>query len=143
GRRENMVSIQTFRRVLQGRLQPGRLCATMSIFARREIPMQRELLPLLVCPKCRGDLSLTETQEVRGKRIWSGTLTCDGCHTAYPVELGIPRLVEAPADVQTIGRRFEFEWVTRWTGGFENTARCHGMDLNEYVTWHKDRLTEQ
>src|SRR5262249_3718502 len=90
----------------------------------------------------RGDLSLAQTREVRGTRIWSGTLTCDACHASYPVEAGIPRLVVAPPDVQTIGRRFEFEWVTRWTGGFEGTARCHGMDLNESVTWHKGRLRE-
>jgi ubiquinone/menaquinone biosynthesis C-methylase UbiE len=64
------------------------------------------------------------------------------CSATYLVEAGVPRLVEAPSDVRTIGRRFEFEWVSRWMGGFEGTAYCHGVELNEYVTWHKDRLEE-
>jgi SAM-dependent methyltransferase len=87
-------------------------------------------------------LTLAETRQNRGTRILSGTLTCRACSATYPVEAGVPRLVEAPSDVRTIGRRFEFEWVSRWMGGFEGTAYCHGVELNEYVTWHKDRLEE-
>jgi uncharacterized protein YbaR (Trm112 family)/SAM-dependent methyltransferase len=102
--------------------------------------MQRELLSILACPRCRGELTLAETRQARGTRILSGTLKCGACSTTYPVETGIPRLVEAPPDVQTIGRRFEFEWVSRWTGRFEGTALCHGVELNEYVTWQMDHL---
>src|SRR5437870_4134744 len=104
--------------------------------------MQRELLSILACPRCRGELIIEETRQVKGTRILSGTLKCRACSSSYPVETGIPRLVEAEPDVQTIGRRFEFEWVSRWMGRFEGTARCHGMDLDEYVGWQKDRLAE-
>jgi uncharacterized protein YbaR (Trm112 family) len=102
--------------------------------------MQRELLSILVCPRCRAELSLEEVRQTRGTRVLSGTLRCGACTAAYPVENGIPRLVEAPPDVRTIGRRFEFEWVSRWMGRFEGTALCHGVELNEYVDWQRDHL---
>lgn len=105
--------------------------------------MRPELLPILVCPRCRGDLVLDETRHTRGARVLSGALRCRACSAGYPVEGGVPRLVEAPQDVKTIGRRFEFEWVSRWTGRFEGTTFCHGVDLNEYVAWHKDLLQGQ
>jgi uncharacterized protein YbaR (Trm112 family)/SAM-dependent methyltransferase len=104
--------------------------------------MQQELVSILACPRCRGQLTLEEVRQSRGTRILSGTLECRACSACYPVEAGVPRLVEAEPDVQTIGRRFEFEWVSRWMGRFEGAARCHGMDLNEYVGWQKDRLAE-
>ncbi len=38
-----------------------------------------DLLELLVCPKCKGDLAVEES-----------ALRCDACHLRYPVEDGIP-----------------------------------------------------
>jgi uncharacterized protein YbaR (Trm112 family) len=41
----------------------------------------RELLEILVCPKCRGELEYREAE---------ATLTCRSCRLAYPVRDGIP-----------------------------------------------------
>ncbi|MEP7325506.1 MAG: Trm112 family protein [Gemmatimonadota bacterium] len=40
-----------------------------------------ELLEILVCPKCRGELEYREEPEV---------LLCHACRLSYPVEDGIP-----------------------------------------------------
>lgn len=41
-----------------------------------------ELLNILVCPKCKGDLSYHETPHE--------ALVCAACELVYPVEDGIP-----------------------------------------------------
>src|SRR5262249_18917966 len=84
--------------------------------------------------------SLGEVRQEDAIRVQSGTLHCTSCGQSYPVEKGIPRLVEAAEDVRSTGRRFDFEWVSRWTGRFEGKDRCHGFDHQEYVGWMRDRL---
>ena len=46
--------------------------------------LNQEILEILVCPKCRGELALTENE--RG-------LACAACALVYPVENGIPVLL--------------------------------------------------
>jgi len=104
--------------------------------------MKRELLAILACPQCRGDLSLVESRQERGSHIVSGTLQCCSCSQFYPVETGIPRLVQAEESVQETGRRFNFQWISRWQGSFEQPNRCHGFDHQEYVSWMMARLAE-
>lgn len=41
-------------------------------------------LPLLACPKCKGDMIHDEKES---------HLTCASCHRVYPIEKGIPMLV--------------------------------------------------
>jgi uncharacterized protein len=41
----------------------------------------RQLLEILVCPKCRGELEYRETEQV---------LLCKQCRLSYPVRDGIP-----------------------------------------------------
>jgi len=42
-----------------------------------------ELLAIIVCPSCKGELTLTEVPE----------LACAGCGLVYPVRDGIPVLL--------------------------------------------------
>ena len=44
-----------------------------------------ELLEILVCPKCKGDLEYRQDP--------AETLTCRACRLEYPVEDGIPILL--------------------------------------------------
>lgn len=46
--------------------------------------MDRELLEILACPKCKGDLVLAEDES---------ELRCDGCRLRYRIEDGIPILL--------------------------------------------------
>ncbi len=102
--------------------------------------MKRELLNLLACPKRRGDIDLIEIKDANDNRVLEGLLQCESCSQQYPVSKGIPRLVEAEADVQRTGNRFNFQWVSHWTGKFEGDDYCYGFDKDVYVGWMKERL---
>jgi uncharacterized protein len=56
------------------------------------IRMQPQLMEILVCPMCKGDLELTTTRE-KGGEIIEGKLTCTQCRETYPIEDGIPNLL--------------------------------------------------
>jgi uncharacterized protein YbaR (Trm112 family) len=47
-----------------------------------------ELLAIIVCPACHGDLALTEPDQ-----SGQAELVCQGCGLAYPVRDGIPVLL--------------------------------------------------
>jgi uncharacterized protein YbaR (Trm112 family) len=46
--------------------------------------ISRDLLDILVCPKCKGDLELTEKED---------GLICGTCKLLYPIREGIPVLL--------------------------------------------------
>jgi uncharacterized protein YbaR (Trm112 family) len=54
--------------------------------------MKRELMDILACPVCKGDLKLTVTQE-NDREIVAGSLFCPKCNHRYPVEDTIPNLL--------------------------------------------------
>ena len=45
------------------------------------MPLQPDLLEILVCPKCKGELDLTEQQD---------GLVCNGCRLKYEIRDDIP-----------------------------------------------------
>jgi SAM-dependent methyltransferase len=67
--------------------------------------MRRQLLKLLCCPKCQGDLELTATNESIDD-VESGQLKCVLCAMSYPVQQHIPRFVEA----ENYARNFGIQW---------------------------------
>jgi uncharacterized protein len=54
--------------------------------------MQMQLMEILVCPMCHGDLELKATKEADGE-VFEGTLTCTKCGERYPIEDGIPNML--------------------------------------------------
>jgi len=54
--------------------------------------MKREIIKILCCPTCKGDLVLSVEKEEEGE-ILSGSFTCPHCHCAYPIRDGIPDLL--------------------------------------------------
>jgi len=53
--------------------------------------MKRDLMEILCCPVCKGDLELSVTQE--RDEIIEGSLRCKGCGAAYEIKDGIPNLL--------------------------------------------------
>jgi uncharacterized protein YbaR (Trm112 family) len=53
--------------------------------------MKRELMEILACPVCKGDLELEVTSE--GDEIEAGYLRCLVCGIDYPIEDGIPNML--------------------------------------------------
>jgi uncharacterized protein YbaR (Trm112 family) len=64
--------------------------------------MKPRLLDLLVCPGCKGELTLV-TDQTAGPEIMSGKLTCPCCGATYPIVGGIPRFVARDAYAESFG----------------------------------------
>ena len=54
--------------------------------------MKRDLMDILACPVCKGDLTLKVTKEEDGE-IVEGSLHCKACNETYPIEDTIPNLL--------------------------------------------------
>ncbi len=59
--------------------------------------MKKELMEILACPVCKGELELrVETEE--GDEVVTGSLACAKCNESYPIEDTIPNLL--PPDMR-------------------------------------------
>lgn len=54
--------------------------------------MKRELMDILACPVCKGELTLAVEKE-DGEEIVEGTLSCQACSEEYPIQETIPNLL--------------------------------------------------
>lgn len=54
--------------------------------------MKRDLMDILACPVCKGELEL-RVEEEEGDEVLEGTLYCEACDEEYPIEEGIPNLL--------------------------------------------------
>ena len=79
--------------------------------------MREEVLDLLCCPLCRGELEL-QAEATAGREVLSGFLTCRGCGRTYPVKDGIPDLL--PDEV--VRGRDE-----KWMRAYDKMARSYYM----------------
>jgi uncharacterized protein len=59
--------------------------------------MRHDLMEIIVCPLCKGDLQLTVDRE-ESDEILDGKLVCSQCNETYPIEDGIPNLL--PPDLR-------------------------------------------
>jgi uncharacterized protein YbaR (Trm112 family) len=59
--------------------------------------MKRDLLDILACPLCKGDLTL-EVFEENETEIVTGKLCCNACNECYPIEDCIPNML--PPDLR-------------------------------------------
>ncbi len=59
--------------------------------------MKYDLMDILACPVCKGDLVLNVTVGDE-QDIVSGTLYCSMCNEYYPIEDGIPNML--PPDMR-------------------------------------------
>ena len=59
--------------------------------------MKRELMDILACPVCKGELKLTVEKEDE-KEVITGSLHCAKCNVDYPINEGIPNLLPPEKD---------------------------------------------
>jgi hypothetical protein len=52
-----------------------------TVWRKARMPISQELLEILVCPKCKGDIHLTPAGD---------GLVCDACRLMYPIRDDIP-----------------------------------------------------
>lgn len=55
--------------------------------------MKQELMDILACPVCKGELELNKGEEDEKGEIVSGSLYCRKCDQQYPIADGIPNLL--------------------------------------------------
>jgi uncharacterized protein YbaR (Trm112 family) len=61
--------------------------------------MRADLMEIICCPMCHGDLVLDVEREVDGEII-EGALTCTGCSERFTIDDGIPDL--RPPDMRDL-----------------------------------------
>ena len=54
--------------------------------------MKRELMDILACPVCKGELELSVDEE-NETEIVNGSLYCPNCKVHYPIAESIPNLL--------------------------------------------------
>ncbi len=59
--------------------------------------MRKDLMDILACPMCKGDLELAVDEE-EGDEVIKGSLFCAKCDERYPIDDGIPNLL--PPDLR-------------------------------------------
>ncbi len=68
--------------------------------------MREEHLPYLVCPACKGELSVSTVTERKVDGIETGRLACASCSGEYGIVRGVPRFVGSDNYASSFG----FEW---------------------------------
>ena len=59
--------------------------------------MKRELMDILVCPVCKGELELNVEAE-GAEEVITGSLHCPKCDVSYPIVDSIPNLLPPDKD---------------------------------------------
>jgi uncharacterized protein YbaR (Trm112 family) len=54
--------------------------------------MKKELMEILACPVCKGELQL-KVQTEEGDEVIKGSLLCSQCNESYPIDDAIPNLL--------------------------------------------------
>jgi uncharacterized protein YbaR (Trm112 family) len=54
--------------------------------------MRKDMMEILVCPVCKGTLTLTIDKE-ENDEIVEGSLHCAACNETYPIKDSIPNLL--------------------------------------------------
>ena len=68
------------------------------VSGRREASdVKKELMDILACPVCKGDLELTVDKE-DDREVITGSLFCARCNERYPIVDSIPNLL--PPDLR-------------------------------------------
>jgi len=54
--------------------------------------MKKELMDILACPVCKGELELS-VEEEKEQEVVTGSLYCSRCNVRYPIVETIPNLL--------------------------------------------------
>jgi uncharacterized protein YbaR (Trm112 family)/protein-L-isoaspartate O-methyltransferase len=75
--------------------------------------MRPQVLDLLACPGCGGDLGL-EASRTDGDEVIEGKLGCDACGRRYPIHRGIPRMLPDAERVSDEAQRTVDRFGAQW-----------------------------
>src|SRR5262245_41864469 len=94
--------------------------------------MKPRLRDILVCPRCRGGLSLRADQ-VEADDVVTGSLSCPPCAANYAITGGIPRFVSSDGYAESFGdewhrfRTVQIDSANRTAASEESVAAKTGL----------------
>lgn len=91
--------------------------------------MRAELLDLMVCPTCAGELE-PRFESWSGDHVVSGSLACKPCRQHYAIVRGVPRMNVAMDGLERVAQTFSFEWKAHHEGKLEDDT-LFGNTLEE------------
>jgi SAM-dependent methyltransferase len=94
--------------------------------------MKQELLDIISCPNCEGEFRL-ESEIPEGDEIVSGSLKCRDCEAAYPVQDGLPVVLEKDPQTRRTQKAFERQWIWQRAGYFEDDT-IYGQPEDEELS---------
>jgi len=86
--------------------------------------MRPELLDLLACPECGGELA-AEGAEAEGE-LQEGMLRCRECGAVMPVVSGVPRAVCSDSSQANVAKAFSSQWDAYRNGAFDRGEVYYG-----------------
>lgn len=107
--------------------------------------MRRKILPYLICPICKSDLSLDIIEQTDGEHIEEGELICknDNCAKIYKISKGVPHLLveEVDTNVKQTSESFNVKWNLFPRFGFDgSSAESHYKWYYEKYHWTKEKF---
>jgi SAM-dependent methyltransferase len=69
--------------------------------------MKLSVLDIIVCPTCKGELTLRTTSK-EGAEVIEGSLDCTGCDASFSITKGVPRFVPRDAYAESFG--YQWNW---------------------------------
>jgi SAM-dependent methyltransferase len=105
--------------------------------------MKTEILKLLECPNCSGDIHIKDTQHINDEEeIIDGSLVCLDCNLAYKVANGIPRFVASEQYADSFGfqwNKFKDEQIDTANGASQSERRFLSETKWE-TAWMQNKL---
>ena len=98
--------------------------------------MKADATKYFVCPKCRGDLTLSCTES--GTEIEAGFLACAACNKSYQIARGVPRFVPDEQYTDTFGRQWR-RWSTTQHDSANGTTIFRDR-MERYTGWTPESM---
>jgi len=75
--------------------------------------MKQSLLQHLICPSCKGTITLSASTSIEASEILEGQLSCTKCNSHFPILRGVPRfanLSQVESDKAATAANFGWSW---------------------------------
>ncbi len=91
--------------------------------------MKETLLQYLICPSCKGEISLNASER-EGREIISGQLRCGACRSGFPIRNGVPRFADTESDEKQreTAANFGAQWLV-----FDQVQQHHEKQFQDWI----------
>lgn len=94
--------------------------------------MRERLLKFIVCPKCKGSLSL-KNASYNGEHVREGSLVCANCKSAFHIKSGVPRLLVNSEKTYSPANKYKYIF-SAWSKGEFREGELYGHSEEEELS---------